>query len=85
VNGGLHLKEKKAKKLLLIVGWLSVVVAFFSGSIILGLVAASIGAVLRMDYEEKRQGRHLLVMGIISGLSGPVLGWVVVRYLDTHF
>jgi hypothetical protein len=51
----------------------------------LGVIALCIGAVLRMDYGEKKHGIQLMVMGIISGLSGPVLGWFIIWYMDHPF
>jgi cytochrome bd-type quinol oxidase subunit 1 len=62
-----------------------VIAAFFTGSIMLGVIALCIGAVLRMDYEEKKHGLQLMVMGIISGLSGPVLGWFIIWNMDHPF
>jgi hypothetical protein len=78
------LKEKKGRKILSVLGWLAVIAAFVSGSIFPGVAAVCIGIVLRMDYEERSKGITLIIMGIISGLSGPVLGTVVIWYMDQN-
>lgn len=80
-----ELKENRGEKILLGIGWLSVAGAFISSSVFLGIIAVCIGAVLRMDYEENRHGLYLIVMGIISGLSGPILGTLLIWYMDNHF
>lgn len=70
-------ENNKGKSLLLIAGWISVLYSFFQGFLILGIIAVIIGIVLRKDYDRKK-GMYLIIFGIVAGLSGPLLGWLVI-------
>jgi hypothetical protein len=78
-------KEMKGRKILLVSGWLAVIAAFFTGTIFSAIVAVCIGVVLKIDYDEQRKGVYLIIMGILSGLSCPVLGTLVIWYMDHKF
>ncbi|EDL66672.1 hypothetical protein BSG1_04930 [Bacillus sp. SG-1] len=75
-------ENNKGKTLLLVAGWLSVVLAFFEGSLILSIIAVCIGIVLRKDYHDRKKGLYLIIFGIVMGLSGPLLGWFVIRSMQ---
>jgi hypothetical protein len=77
--------KESGKKILLILGWIFVIWAFLSGSFIFGLFSASIGFVLKKDYNERSLGLTLIIMGIISGLSGIVFSNLSVWYVDNYF
>lgn len=79
------MKEKQGKNILVGVGWLSVILAVVTPSILLGIIAVCMGLVLRKDYEERKHGMVLIVMGIMSGFFAPVLGVILVWYLQKSF
>ncbi len=73
-----------SKKIILLVAWFSVIFAFLKGSIIFGVIALSLGFVLKKGYEERKHGITLIVMGIVSGLSGPVIGSILIWSIAQH-
>ena len=72
------------KKIIMLVAWFAVIFAFLKGSIILGIIALSLGFVLKKDYDERKLGLTLIIMGIVSGLSGPILGSYIIWYMSNH-
>jgi hypothetical protein len=81
-QGGPILKENPGKVLLLFAGWLSVIFAFLQSSMLLGVIAICIGLVLRKDYDKRKQGLWIMILGIIGALSGPLLGWLFIMTLQ---
>lgn len=76
------MKDKKGSNILIFVGWLSVIFAVVTPSILLGLIAFCMGLVLKKDYEEKRYGIVFMILGIMSGISGYVIGPLLIWYIE---
>lgn len=70
-------KEKNSGKILITIGWLSVILAFVSFPIFLGIVAICMGIVLRRDYQKEKHGYILIVFGIIGGISGSLFAFLL--------
>lgn len=66
--------EKKSTSILIFVGWLSILLAVITPSILLGVIALCMGVVLKRDYDEKRYGMVFMVLGVMSALFGYALG-----------
>jgi FtsH-binding integral membrane protein len=76
------MKDKKGTNILIFVGWLSVIFAVVTPSILLGLIAFCMGLVLKKEYEEKRYGIVFMILGIMSGISGYVIGPLLIWYIE---
>ncbi|MFI8577638.1 hypothetical protein ACIGEL_18150 [Rossellomorea aquimaris] len=76
------MKDKKGTNILIFVGWLSVIFAVVTPSILLGLIAFCMGLVLKKDYEEKRYGIVFMILGIMSGISGYAIGPLLIWYME---
>jgi FtsH-binding integral membrane protein len=76
------MKDKKGTNILIFVGWLSVIFAVVTPSILLGLIAFCMGLVLKKDYEEKQYGIVFMILGIMSGISGYVIGPLLIWYIE---
>ncbi|MDT9025816.1 hypothetical protein [Rossellomorea yichunensis] len=76
------MKDKKGTNILIFVGWLSVIFAVVTPSILLGLIAFCMGLVLKKEYEEKRYGIVFMILGIMSGISGYAIGPLLIWYIE---
>ncbi|MGG1629716.1 hypothetical protein [Rossellomorea sp. NRS-1567] len=76
------MKDKKGTNILIFVGWLSVIFAVVTPSILLGFIAFCMGLVLKKDYEEKRYGIVFMILGIMSGISGYAIGPLLIWYIE---
>jgi hypothetical protein len=72
------MKEKKGTNVLIFVGWLSILLAVITPSILLGFIAFCMGLVLKRDYEENRYGMVFMVLGVMSAIFGYALGPLVI-------
>ncbi|SIS45681.1 hypothetical protein [Salimicrobium flavidum] len=71
-------ETKNGRKILLTIGWLSAIFALGVIPVFLGPVAICIGVVLRRDYDSARHGKMLISAGIIGGVVGFSLGFMLV-------
>lgn len=67
-------EQKNGLNILQNLGWISVLLALGVYPPFLMANAISIGVVLRRDYQEKRQGKYMIISGIISGSVGILMG-----------
>lgn len=75
------MKDKKGTNILIFVGWLSVILPFFTPSILHGFIAFCVGLVLKKDYEKKQYGMVFMVLGIMSEILPHVTGSLLIWYL----
>jgi FtsH-binding integral membrane protein len=68
---------------LLALGWISVVLTFFS-SFLFGVIAIGLGYVLRKDYDARSQGLALIIFAVISIIIGLLAGPLLVSYISNH-
>lgn len=74
--------EKSGKRILVTLGWLSVVLLTCNlMAPLLMFIPICIGIVLRRDYEADSQGLALIVSGIVSGILGWMIGMYLVSFL----
>ncbi|RBP06212.1 hypothetical protein [Rossellomorea aquimaris] len=76
------MKDKKGTNILIFVGWLSVILAFFTPWFFHGFIAFCVGLVLKKDYEKKRYGMFFMVLGIMSEILPHVIGFLLIGHLD---
>jgi hypothetical protein len=76
------LKDKKGTNILIFVGWLSVILATFTPTILHVFIAFCVGLVLKKDYEKKQYGMVFMVLGIMSEILPHVIGSLFIWYLD---
>ncbi|WRP07240.1 hypothetical protein U9J35_03475 [Rossellomorea aquimaris] len=76
------MKEMTGTNILIFVGWLSVILAFFTPSFFHGFIALCVGLVLKKDYEKKRYGMFFMVLGIMSEILPHVIGFILIGYME---
>ncbi|MFJ7733649.1 hypothetical protein ACIQXF_17425 [Lysinibacillus sp. NPDC097231] len=67
--------EKNSKPILITIGWISALFAFFFFQLYCGIIAICMGIVLRRDYHAKKHGLVLIIVGIIGGIAGWILNY----------
>ncbi|OHX42901.1 MULTISPECIES: hypothetical protein [Cytobacillus] len=68
-------EQKSGKGILLTIGWLSVILLTFNLiPPMLLFFPICIGVVIRRDYQEDKLGSAMIILGIISGITGWLLG-----------
>ena len=71
-------EQKGGKRILLIMGWLSVTLLTFNLMPPMFLFfPICIGVVIRRDYQRDKQGTAMIIFGILSGIVGWLLGMFV--------
>lgn len=68
--------EKSCKSLLMMLGWINALFAFVFFQLFCGIIAICIGIVLRSDYHAKKHGLVLIIVGIITGITGWILNYL---------
>lgn len=68
--------EKSCKSLLITIGWLNALFALVFFQLFCGIIAICMGIVLRSDYQKKKHGFVLIIVGIIVGIAGWVLNYL---------
>ncbi|TYS16672.1 hypothetical protein FZC78_11830 [Rossellomorea vietnamensis] len=79
------MKDQQGKRVLLLIGWSSVIYAFLFSSIFTGLVGAGIGWVIKKDYQERKQGLYLIIFSILAAMLPQVLGLLIIWSLNSGF
>ncbi|MFE4523713.1 hypothetical protein ACFRCQ_16630 [Cytobacillus firmus] len=68
-------EQKSGRGILLTIGWLSVFLLTFNlMPPMLLFFPICIGVVIMRDYQGKKQGSAMIILGIISGIVGWLLG-----------
>ncbi|MGD6801851.1 hypothetical protein ACQCVK_14375 [Rossellomorea vietnamensis] len=79
------MKDQQGKKVLLLIGWSSVIYAFIFSSIFTVFVGAGIGWVIKKDYQERKQGLYLIIFSILAAILPPVLGLLLIWSFNSGF
>ncbi|MGE7909767.1 hypothetical protein [Lysinibacillus xylanilyticus] len=68
--------KKSCKSLLITIGWINALFALVFFQLFCGIIAVCMGIVLRSDYHAKTHGLVLIIVGIISGITGWILNYL---------
>ncbi|MCA1060190.1 hypothetical protein LCL96_14725 [Rossellomorea aquimaris] len=76
------MEEKKSNNILIFAGWISILLAVISPSILVGVIVFCVGLVLKRDYGEKRYGMFFMVLSVVSVILGFGLGPLLIWYMN---
>jgi hypothetical protein len=74
---GMYMKtEKSCESLLITIGWLNVLFALIFFQLFCGIMTICMGVVVRSDYPAKKHGLVLIIVGVITGITGWILNYL---------
>lgn len=65
-------KEKDGKQILLTISWIAAFLPYIFSPIAFGPFAFFLGIVLRRDYDVSKQGKIIMVLGVVNTVGGII-------------
>lgn len=65
-------KEKDGKQILLTISWIAAFLPYLFSPIAFGPFAFFLGMVLRRDYDVSKQGKIIMILGVVNTVGGII-------------